>query len=198
MAEITATLLEWGLYGLIIAAFTESFVSPILPDVVFFPMALAKPDQAIYYGVITTTASVLGGFIGYGIGYKIGLPAARKMIPEKHIDRIQGYVRDNAKWAVFFAALAPIPYKFVSITAGAMRVNLAVFVGISIIARGKRFLLPGVLIYYFGPIAEEWMSRYSREALFLTIAGLLIIVLAVWLVRRHRRKCEEQGRNVSL
>ena len=69
MAELTATLLEWGLYGLIVAAFTESFISPILPDIILLPLMLAKPQDAIFLGVVTTLVSVAGGFIGYGIGY---------------------------------------------------------------------------------------------------------------------------------
>lgn len=48
MENITALLLERGLGGLIVAAFTESFCSPVLPDVVLLPLALANPHLAIY------------------------------------------------------------------------------------------------------------------------------------------------------
>jgi undecaprenyl-diphosphatase len=127
MEDIIALFLGWGLFGLIIASFTESFCSPVLPDVLLIPLAMAQPHNAIYYGGIATVVSVLGGFIGYGIGLKIGLPAAQKMIPAKYQEKIQGFVDSNAKWAVFLAAMAPIPYKFVSITAGALKINLPLF-----------------------------------------------------------------------
>lgn len=192
MADITTILLEWGLYGLFIASFTEAFISPILPDIIMIPLMLAKPEDALYLGAVTTIASVLGGFIGYGVGYKIGAPAARKMIPGKYLDKIEGYLRENAKWAVFLAALAPIPYKFVSISAGAFRVNFVIFILISVVARGKRFLLPGAVIYFFGPSAQEILYQYTDEAMWAT--GLIIAAsgLGYYLYRRHKRKVMQE------
>ena len=188
MADIVAMLMEWGLYGLLVATFTEAFISPILPDIIMIPLMLAKPQDALYLGAITTVTSVLGGFVGYGIGYKVGAPAARKMIPAKYLDKIEGYLRDNAKWAIFLAAVAPIPYKFVSISAGAFRVNLLVFVLISIVARGKRFLLPGTVIYFFGPSAQELLSKYSNDAMLATAIVLAVVGICYYFYRKHKRK----------
>jgi undecaprenyl-diphosphatase len=188
VADIVAMLMEWGLYGLLVATFTEAFISPILPDIILIPLMLAKPQDALYLGAITTVTSVLGGFVGYGVGYKIGAPAARKMIPAKYLEKIEGYLRDNAKWAVFLAAVAPIPYKFVSISAGAFRVNLLVFVLISIVARGKRFLLPGAVIYFFGPSAQELLSKYSNDAMLATAIVLAVVGICYYFYRKHKRK----------
>ena len=63
----------YGLWGLLAVAFLESFISPILPDLLLIPMALANPEQAIWYAVWTTLTSVLGGFIGYYGGHRFGL-----------------------------------------------------------------------------------------------------------------------------
>lgn len=188
MADITATLLEWGLYGLVVAAFTESFISPILPDIVLLPLMLAKPSDAIFLGMIATLVSVAGGFVGYGIGYKLGAPAARKIIPEKYLAKIEDTLRENAKWAIFFAALAPIPYKFVSISAGAFRINFTIFVLISLVARGKRFILPGAIIYFFGPSAQAILMEYSGEAMWIGLIVLLICTLVYYWYRRRRRR----------
>ena len=188
MAELTAALLEWGLYGLIVAAFTESFVSPILPDIILWPLMLAKPQEAIFLGAVATGASILGGFIGYGIGYKIGAPAARKLIPAKHLIKIEAYLRDNAKWAIFLAALAPIPYKFVTICAGAFRVNFPVFVLISIFARGKRFLLPAAFIYFFGPAAQEVITEYSNEVMWASLMLVIVCLVFYFFYRRQKRR----------
>ena len=187
VGDITALLLEWGLYGLIVATFTEAFISPILPDIILIPLMLAAPKDALYLGTVATVVSVLGGFVGYGIGHKLGAPAARKLIPAKYLDKIEGYLQDNAKWAIFLAAVAPIPYKFVSISAGAFRVNLTIFVLISIVARGKRFLLPATFIYFLGPSAQEFLSRYSDKAMWGSVAALAIIGVGYYLYRRQKR-----------
>ena len=187
MEELITVLQQWGIVGLIIAAFTESFISPILPDLILVPLALANPENAIYYGIVATAASVLGGGIGYLIGAKLGVKAAKRMIPEKYLAIIQKYVNDNAAWAIFLAALSPIPYKFISITAGALRIPWPLFMAISLIGRGKRFLVEGVLIYYFGPAAIKLLSQYSDGVMIASLA-LIAVVAGVFYVMNLRRK----------
>ncbi|MBU2701240.1 undecaprenyl-diphosphatase [Sporomusaceae bacterium BoRhaA] len=194
MDEIIALFLGWGLVGLGIAAFTESFCSPILPDIILIPLAMAQPEHAIYYGCVATIVSVLGGFIGYGIGHKIGLPAAKKMIPAKYEEKMRIVVENNAKWAIFLASMAPIPYKFVSITAGALKINFPVFLGVSLLGRGKRFLLEGILIYYYGPKAEHIFTQHSNELLFISIGIVGVIAVVGYFVKRFKRNTlPEQG-----
>ena len=52
-----------------VLSFAESSFFPIPPDVLLIPMAVATPKKAIRYGAITSVASVLGGVVGYLIGY---------------------------------------------------------------------------------------------------------------------------------
>src|SRR5262245_55985831 len=53
---------------LAVIAFVESSVFLVPADVLFVPMALAKPERAIRYAVVATLASTLGGIAGYYIG----------------------------------------------------------------------------------------------------------------------------------
>ena len=50
-------------------AFAESSFFPIPPDVMLAPMVVARPQRAWTYAAICTAASVLGGLLGYAIGY---------------------------------------------------------------------------------------------------------------------------------
>ncbi|HYC13599.1 MAG TPA: DedA family protein, partial [Stellaceae bacterium] len=50
-------------------AFIESSVFPIPPDVLLIPMILATPQRAFRLAAICTGASVIGGLLGYAIGY---------------------------------------------------------------------------------------------------------------------------------
>lgn len=180
---------NYGLGGLFLLAFMESFISPILPDLMLIPMVLAAPDEAIYYSLIATLASVLGGFVGYGIGNKLGQPAINKFVPLRYAEKIRQWFSTYGGWAIFFAALAPIPFKFVTIAAGAFRTNLLVFFLASVFGRGKRFLLIGILVHYFGPesldvlnlIPDYWIMA---GLVFLIIAGLFIYY------RKHRRQAQ--------
>ena len=188
MEEITALLLSWGLVGLLAAAFTESFCSPILPDVVLIPLALAQPENAIYYGCLATVVSVVGGFLGYGIGFKIGPIAAQKLIPAKHEEKIRYFADKNATWALFLAAMSPIPYKFVSISAGALKINFTVFVIASSLGRAKRFLVEGILIYYYGPAAVHIFTHHKEDVLLVSVIAVLIIGIGIYVVKKMKKK----------
>ncbi len=181
---------QYGLWGLFFLSFIESFISPILPDVMLIPMALAEPGQAITYSAIVTAASVLGGFIGYGIGSRFGQQALQRFVPPRYTTTLQQWLHSYGGWAIFLAALAPIPYKFVSIAAGTFRISLAVFVLASVLGRGKRFLLIGILIYYFGPQALEMLAIVPDEWLLAGLGvGLLgVIFYAYWRSKKQRSR----------
>ncbi len=187
MEDIVALLLKWGLLGLIIAAFTESFISPVLPDLILIPLALANTENAVWYGLIATLVSVAGGVVGYFIGARLGVKAARKVVPRKYLVPVRRYVTRNAGWAVFLAALSPVPYKFVSITAGALKISWPIFLVASFFGRAKRFMIEGILIYYFGPKAIEMFNEGS--SMYLYAVGVLAAgAIVFYLVRRFRRK----------
>ena len=50
-------------------AFVESSVFLVPADVLYLPMALARPDRAYRYALIATAASVLGGIAGWFLGH---------------------------------------------------------------------------------------------------------------------------------
>lgn len=176
MDQIIDFFQHFGLIGLIIVSFTESFISPIIPDLILIPMALSAPEKAIYYSAIATTASVLGGLIGYIMGRRFGLPLVKKYMPDKYSETIRHWVTNYGVWAVLLASLAPIPYKFVSISAGVFKLNMTLFIIASILGRAKRFLLEGILIFYYGPQAMELMKKYSDD----TIIAFVVIACAIF------------------
>lgn len=57
---------EWWLA---IIAFIESSVFLVPADVLYVPMAIARPDRAYRYAIVATVASVLGGVAGWMLGH---------------------------------------------------------------------------------------------------------------------------------
>lgn len=177
MEQLISFFQNFGVVGLFIISFIESIFSPILPDLLLIPMALSVPEKAIYYSVIATTGSVLGGIVGYFVGNKYGILAVKKFVPDKYVLKISSWLDQYGGWAIFLAALAPIPYKFVSISSGVFRINMVVFLVASIFGRGKRFLLEGILIFYYGPQAIDLIKTYSNN--FMIGITILIVLLVV-------------------
>ncbi|WP_425058150.1 hypothetical protein SCACP_27980 [Sporomusa carbonis] len=178
---------SYGTLGLFVISFIESIFSPILPDVLLVPMALSAPEKAIYYGAIATVASVLGGFLGYAIGNKFGLPALNRYVPPQHLASINKLVQKYGGWAIFVGALAPIPYKFITITAGALRIRMPIFIAASIFGRAKRFLLEGILIFYYGPRAIDALQGSSSKLWLSLFAVMIAIAFFVYVKARLKK-----------
>ncbi|EIW19769.1 MULTISPECIES: YqaA family protein [Pelosinus] len=175
MEFIIQYLNNYGTVGLFVIALAESIFSPVLPDLLLIPMAIANPQNAVYYGMVATVASVLGGLIGYAIGKTWGLPVIKRFIPLHYIDQMRLLADKYGAWAVYAGALLPIPYKVITLTAGMFDIRLPIFILASVIGRAKRFLLEGILIYYFGPKAIALLDNVSSVG----TAALVILVCIV-------------------
>src|SRR3954447_12982036 len=67
-------------WWLAVVSFTESSFFPIPPDALLVPMVLARPDRAWFFAAVCTAASVVGGALGYLIGYAVFDQLARPLI----------------------------------------------------------------------------------------------------------------------
>jgi len=184
MEQLIQFFQHYGTLGLFMISFLESFCSPLLPDLLLIPMAVSTPEKAIYYSLVATLASVLGGVAGYYLGNRLGLPIAKRVMPQQYIRTIDIWLKKYGAWAVFIFALAPIPYKFVSISAGVFKINLITFLIASILGRAKRFLLLGILIYYYGPKAVQIIHNGWDNSIVWILGGLLITALVGLLLKK--------------
>ena len=167
----------WYLGGM---SFAESSFFPIPPDVMLMPMALAKPEKAFQYAWITTIFSLLGGLLGYAIGYWL-LDLVWPLIESiGYVDKyrqIEGFFADYGVWIVFIAGFSPIPYKLFTVTAGATSMALLPFIVASLIGRGTRFFLVAWLMKVGGERYEPKIRKWIDWIGWLVIAlvGFYII-----------------------
>jgi membrane protein YqaA with SNARE-associated domain len=175
----------WWLFALAVA---ESSFFPIPPDVLLVTLGVARPEMAIWYAVVTSVGSVLGGGLGYAIGLYGGRPLLYRFFNESKINAVERlYDRFNA-WATGIAGLTPIPYKVFTIAGGALKINFKIFMLASLASRSLRFMAEGVLLYFFGePIKDFLYTRFN----WLSIAFVVLLVGGFWLVqhlgKRHTR-----------
>lgn len=158
-------------------SFAESSFFPIPPDVMLAPMALAKPERAWRYALLTTLASVVGGVVGYLIGW-----SAFDLIEPLIVDHGYGeaFKRANAWfaewgfWAIFLAGFSPIPYKVFTISAGVIGMSFPPFLLASAIGRGSRFFMVAGLMKWGGEPMEAILRRYIDRIGWITVAAALI------------------------
>jgi len=170
--------------ALFVLSFAESSFFPIPPDVLLIAMAVAVPRRAFYFAAVCSAASVLGGMLGYGLGYGFMDVVGNRIVAFYHFqdkfETIRLLYNQYEGWAVAAAAFTPLPYKVFTLAAGAFEINFAVFVIASAIARSARFFLVAALIYKFGPPVKQWIEKYFN---ILSIVFFVLLILGFYLVK---------------
>jgi membrane protein YqaA with SNARE-associated domain len=149
--------------ALFCVAFIESSFFPIPPDVMLVPMVLAQREKAFWFAGIATVGSVIGGAFGYAIGYflydYIGQPVLNFYGYAGRFQEFANLFNEWGVWILIIKGMTPIPFKVVTIAAGVAKMDLAAFIGASIIARSMRFYLVAALLYFFGQPIREFIEH---------------------------------------
>jgi len=148
---------------LALVSFAESSFFPVPPDALLVPMALARPDRAWRLAAICTAASVVGGMLGYLIGYALYAQVALPLIQFYHMqERMDAFVQGFNRWGlliILVKGLTPIPYKIVTITSGLAGFSFPLFVAASVVTRGARFFLLAALLRRFGTPVRAFIEQ---------------------------------------
>ena len=165
-------------------SFAESSFFPIPPDILLIPMALASKAKALFYAFMCTLFSVLGGILGYAIGYffynSVGIYIVDFYHLENSFNIFESYYKEFGILIVLGAGITPFPYKFITIASGVFGLNIFLFIIVSIIGRGLRFYLIAILLYFFGEKIKLIIDKYFN---ILTIVFFILLVGSVFIIR---------------
>lgn len=172
---------------LAVIAFIESSVFLVPADVLFLPMALAKPAKAYRFALIATVASTLGGIAGYFLGYfayealaKPVLDFYGKLDSFEHLRQCTG--EDTLMLLLVTSGLTHLPpIKIVTILAGVVQVSFLFFVVSCIIARGLRFFALAWALRRYG----EPIRHFIEQRLGLIAATAAAILIGLYLVVKY-------------
>ena len=167
-----------------IVAFTESSFFPIPPDILLIPMIIAKRTKAWMYAFICTFSSILGGLLGYAIGYFFYNSLGVLIIEAYHLsnsfNEFESYYNEYGILIVLGAGFTPFPFKFITIASGVFNLNILLFIITSIIARGLRFYLLASLLFVFGEKIKIFIDKYFNS---LAILFFILLVGSVLLIK---------------
>ena len=165
-------------------SFAESSFFPIPPDILLIPMALASKAKALFYAFICTLFSVLGGILGYAIGYffynSVGIYIVELYHLENSFNIFEDYYKEFGILIVLGAGITPFPYKFITIASGVFGLNIFLFIIVSIIGRGLRFYFIAILLYFFGEKIKLIIDKYFN---ILTIVFFILLIGSVFIIR---------------
>ena len=198
-----------ALLALIVIAFAESSFFPIPPDVLLIPMMLARLGQRSILRVVwerpsgtnfslvvpipvvlqlaayCMLASVVGGMLGYAIGYYgfdlIGRPILEFYHAMASYDALKAGFDRWGVWIIIIKGMTPIPYKLVTIASGVAHFDFIAFVGASIVSRSLRFFLLAALLWWFGPAVRDFIEK----RLMLVTSAFAVCLVGGFLVIRY-------------
>ena len=176
---------RYGTPALGMLAFAEASFFPVPPDVLLMALALSVPAKAYRYAAVAALGSVLGGMLGYLIGWGFWDVAQEyfyQYIPgvtPSGFERVGHFFSAYDFWTIFAAGFTPIPYKIFTIAAGVFKVNFPVFVLASLVGRSLRFFMVAALFYYFGASARALIEKYFNLLSFLLLVVLIGIILLI-------------------
>lgn len=179
----------YGTVALAAIAFAESSFFPIPPDVLLIALGVAQPGRAYFYALVSTLSSVVGGMLGYLIGWLLWEGVNQlffRYVPgftPEVFARVQGYYDAYGFLAVMIAGFTPIPYKVFTIASGVFAMNFPLFVLASTISRGLRFFIEGGLIARYGAKMREILERNFNLMTILFVILLVGGFLVLRLVR---------------
>lgn len=188
--QMTEYFTQNGVWGLSLNSFIESFFLIPPPDFLLIAMNLAKPDKALFYALICTIASALGGGVGYIIGkfggrpafnWLIGMFAKDKEKANQNFLQVEKLYNEYGPMAVFLAAFTPIPYKVFTIASGILNMNFAGFMAASFIGRGMRFFIVSIVLMLLGEQIKEHL-----ELVILACSAVIIIFFVILYKKRHK------------
>lgn len=165
-------LTEYGLFGIMIAAFCEAIFLPVPMEVISLPIYLSRPKMALIYAVVLILFSTIGSITGYWIARGFGSLVRNKWVDSKYLTKLQEWYDRNAFLAILTSSFTPIPYEAYVLSAGMLAVNFKQFLVGSMVSRLLRHLPQGILLYFFG----EAIAKY-REWYTILLAAVVIVVI---------------------
>jgi membrane-associated protein len=144
--------------------------------------------------VFIPIAAVLGSQVGYWIGRSIGTsmfkPKAR-FLKQRYLDEAHAFFEQRGPFAIVLARFVPIVRTLAPITAGAARMNYAVFTVFNII---------GAVVWGLGlTLLGYWLGQFEIiqkliEPIFILIALASVTPIFIeWYKRRRKAKSIEGG-----
>ena len=159
-------------------SFIEAIFFPIPPDVLLIPMILANIKRAWLYAFVTTITSVMGGLVGYAIGYlayeQIAEPLLLSLGKQAAMSLFSSSINENGFLIVLTAGISPIPFKVVSVMSGFTQMPVFVFLLSALLGRATRFFVVATLLKYYGEAIKSFIETYLGW-LFLFFIALIVL-----------------------
>ena len=185
-------LIHLGGPSLILLGLVDNSVIPLpgSTDVVTILLSAHRREPWIYYAIMATVGSVLGGFLTYRMARKGGKETLEKRFSAKKVKKVYAIFERFGFAAVAIPAILPPPFPIVPmlLAAGAMQYPTKKFLTALAVGRGIRYAILAYLGYNYGRSIVKFFSQYYWPVLIALIAFSVIGALYGLFEYKRRQK----------
>jgi membrane protein YqaA with SNARE-associated domain len=183
-------IFQLGGLGLIPLGLLDSSVIP-LPgsmDVLTIFLSARTPELWVYYAVMATVGSVVGGYVTFRLARKGGKETLERKFPARRLKKVYALFERWGFGAIAIVALLPPPAPFVLFlfVAGAMQYSVEKFLVALTLGRIVRYSLLGYLGARYGRHVLTMIARHGHPVL-LAVIGLIAAALAALIFHFARK-----------
>jgi membrane protein YqaA with SNARE-associated domain len=185
-----------GGLGFIPLGLIDSSVIP-LPgsmDVLTIFLSARKPELWLYYAVMATVGSVIGGFLTYRLARKGGKETLERKFPANKLKKVYSIFGRWGFAAIAIVALLPPPAPMVAFmfAAGAMQYSVKKFLLALTLGRIVRYSLLAFLAAHYGRHVLSVISQHGHIVL-IAVIGLIAAAMAALIFILIRKRKERAG-----
>lgn len=174
MDKIIYLLVDYGIIGIMIAAFFEAIFLPIPMDLISIPSYLLNPNKVFLYLTALIIFSIIGSISGYYLGKLFAKPLRNKFSSSVNFNRLKGLYDKNSFLTILSSSFTPIAYEAYVLSAGIFNIGFRKFIIAAIISRVIRHLPQGILIALYGDTLLSYLENYT-----LIIAFFIFIIILI-------------------
>ncbi|MCX6237901.1 MAG: hypothetical protein NTY07_10160 [Bacteroidia bacterium] len=181
---------RYSLLVIFLFLFLDASIFPLPTTAVFIAVSLIHPSRSYYNALLAVAGMILGSIVGYTIGHYLWLLPDGSFTQFAHylFNHIPGFTEANylnaqnlyLKWSygiLLFSTILPVPYQFLSITAGVFNFSIVTFELFTLIFQGFRFFLLAWLIVRYGEGAKIIFQRNLKIIALISVIILIITLL---------------------
>lgn len=164
---------------LYLISFFESIFFPIPTDPFLIPYILAE-KKFIRLAINVTFFSILGGILTYMIGKELWdfiLPTMTNHFPNVS-NKIRDFQEDYYEFGyllIIIGGFSPFPFKITCLASGILNINFLIFIILSGLSRGARFILFSYLVFKYGKSSIRFVKTHTLLITLLIILAFIII-----------------------
>ena len=183
-----------GGIGLVPLAILDSSIIPTFGslDLLTAWLAAHNPELWIYYAAMSTAGALIGAYLTYRMGHKMGARWIASKIGERREEQLYHAIQRWGFGAIIVPTLAPPPFptSWFFLVAGAFGYTLKRFFSAVLLGRTARYMLITAVAAHYG----RRFLRYLRHPEQYLLASLIItatLILITFLVTTRRRTALE-------